>query len=282
MREAEAVIAALEDAEAAMVLGSGMSAATAVFLALAPGDHVVAPRVMYWALRSWLLTDAVHWGLSVEVVDTSDLGALRAAVRPGKTKLVWLETPANPLWTITDIAAAAAIAHAAGARLAVDSTCATPLLTRPLALGADIVMHAATKYLNGHSDVIAGALATATPDDFWARIRRNRSMLGQILGPLEAFLLLRGMRTLPLRVQAACAGAMELATRLRQPRLRGRGAVSGPARPSRPRHRAAADAGRVRRHAEHPRARRRGGGGRHRGPRVSCGSAPPRSAGWKA
>ena len=213
VREAEALIAALEGAESAMVLGSGMSAATAVFLALAPGEHVVVPRVMYWALRNWLLTDAVHWGLNIETVDTSDLDALRAAVQPGKTTLVWLETPANPLWTLTDIAAAAAIAHAAGARLVVDSTCATPLLTQPLSLGADIVMHAATKYLNGHSDVIAGALATATPDAFWARIRRNRSMLGQILGPLEAFLLLRGMRTLPVRVQAACAGAMELATR---------------------------------------------------------------------
>ena len=214
VREAEAVIAALEGAEAAMVLGSGMSAATAVFLALAPGDHVVAPRVMYWALRNWLLTDAAHWGLCVETVDTSDLEALGAAVQPGRTKLVWLETPANPLWTLTDIAAAAAIAHAAGARLAVDSTCATPLLTRPLALGADIVMHAATKYLNGHSDVIAGALATNQQDDFWDRIRRNRAMLGQILGPLEAYLLLRGMRTFPLRVQAACTGAMELASRL--------------------------------------------------------------------
>ena len=214
VREAEAVIAALEGAEAAMVLGSGMSAATAVFLALGPGDHVVVPRVMYWGLRNWLLTDAMHWGLRVELVDTSDLDALRAAVRPGETKLVWIETPANPLWTLTDIARAAEIAHAAGARLVVDSTCATPLLTRPLSLGADIVMHAATKYLNGHSDVVAGALATRDPDDFWARLRRNRSMLGQILGPLEAFLLLRGMRTFPLRVQAACAGAMELATRL--------------------------------------------------------------------
>ena len=98
-----------------MVLGSGMSAATAVFLALAPGDHVVVPRVMYWGLRNWLLTDAVAWGLEVERVETSDPGALRAAVRPGRTRLVWLETPANPLWTLTDIAAAAGIAHAAGA-----------------------------------------------------------------------------------------------------------------------------------------------------------------------
>ena len=214
IREAEAIIAALEQAPAALLLGSGMSAATAVFLALQPGDHVVAPTVMYWALRHWLVTDAAAWGLRVELVDTSDLAALQAALRPGATKLVWLETPANPLWTITDIRAAAELAHAAGARLAVDSTVATPLLTRPLALGADLVMHSATKYLNGHSDVIAGALATAVEDDFWAGIKRGRSMRGQILGPFEAFLLIRGMRTLALRVPAACASAQELALRL--------------------------------------------------------------------
>ncbi len=214
VREVEAVIAALEEAEAALVLGSGMSAATAVFLALSPGDHVVVPKVMYWALRNWLMTEAGRFGLKVELVDTTDLDAVKAALRPGATKLVWLETPSNPLWSITDIAAAAEIAHSAGAVVAVDSTCATPLLTRPLQHGADIVMHSATKYLNGHSDVIAGALATARADAFWERIQRNRTMLGQLLGPLEAFLLIRGMRTLPLRVHAACASAMELAERL--------------------------------------------------------------------
>jgi len=214
VREAEAIIAALEQAPAAMLLGSGMSAATAVFLALKPGDHVIAPTVMYWALRNWLLTDAVEWGMLVDIVDTSDIKALEAAIRPGATKLVWLETPANPMWGITDIRAAADLAHAAGARVAVDSTVATPLLTRPLALGADIVMHSATKYLNGHSDVIAGALATAREDDFWARIKRGRSMRGQILGPIEAYLLIRGMRTIDLRVRAACANAQELALRL--------------------------------------------------------------------
>jgi len=214
IREAEAIIATLEGAEAAMVLGSGMSAATAVFLALKPGDHIVASSVMYWALRNWLVKDATDWGLRVDVVDTTDLDAVRAAIRPGDTKLVWLETPSNPLWTITDIRAVSDIAHAAGARVAVDSTGATPILTRPLELGADIVMHSATKYLNGHSDVIAGALATARADEFWARIKRVRSTLGQILGPFEAFLLIRGMRTLDLRVKAACASAMDLATRL--------------------------------------------------------------------
>ncbi|HEY0421231.1 MAG TPA: PLP-dependent aspartate aminotransferase family protein [Acetobacteraceae bacterium] len=213
VREAEAIIAALEDAPVAMVLGSGLSAATAVFLALRPGDHVVAPQVMYWALRNWLLTDATAWGLSVDIVDTTDLDAVRGAIRPGTTKLVWLESPGNPLWNITDIAAVAEIAHKAGALVAVDSTAATPILSRPLALGADIVMHSATKYLNGHSDVVAGALAARADDDFWGRIKRVRSMQGMILGPFEAYLLIRGMRTLDLRVRAASAGAMELATR---------------------------------------------------------------------
>lgn len=213
VREAEAIVASLEEAAAAIALGSGMSAAVAVFLALRPGDHIVAPTVMYWALRNWLMTDAADWGLTTTFVETSDSAALRAAIQPGRTKLVWLETPANPLWSITDIAAAAEIAHAAGARLAVDSTGATPLLTRPLALGADIVMHSATKYLNGHSDVIAGVLACAREDEFWTRIKRVRAMHGLILGPFEAFLLIRGMRTLHLRVRAACDSAMQLATR---------------------------------------------------------------------
>ncbi len=213
VREAEAIIAMLEGAAGAMVLGSGMSAATAVFMALQPGDHIVAPTVMYWGLRNWLINDAAGWGLKIDLVDTSDLAAVQAAITPGETKLVWLETPSNPMWSIADIAAIARLAHAAGAMLAVDSTVATPLLTQPLALGADIVMHSATKYLNGHSDVIAGALATAKLDAFWGRIERVRRNFGQILGPLEAYLLIRGMRTLPLRVAAACTAAMELATR---------------------------------------------------------------------
>jgi len=213
VREAEAVIAMLEGAEAAIVLGSGMSAATAVFLSLKPGDHVIAPEVMYWGLRHWLLHEATDWGLKIELVDTADVEAVRAALRPGETKLVWLETPSNPLWSLSDIRAISDLAHAAGARVAVDSTCATPFLSRPLEHGADIVMHSATKYLNGHSDVIAGALATNAADEFWTRIRRTRSILGQILGPLEAYLLIRGMRTLDLRVRTACTTAMDLATR---------------------------------------------------------------------
>jgi len=207
-REAEAVLAMLEGGAAAMVFGSGMSAATSVFQALAPGAHVVAPTVMYWALRHWLAQES---GLAVDFVDAPDPDALRTAIRPGETKLVWLETPSNPLWTVSDIAAAAEAAHQAGALLAVDSTVATPILTRPLELGADLVMHSATKYLNGHSDVIAGALACARADDFWARIGRIRAAQGKILGPFEAFLLIRGMRTLDLRVRAQSAGALALA-----------------------------------------------------------------------
>jgi cystathionine gamma-synthase len=124
---------------------------------------------------------------------------------------VWIETPANPLWTITDIAAACDIAHAAGAAVAIDSTAATPVLTRPLELGADIVMHSATKYLNGHSDVIAGSLTGPRDDEFWQRLVAGRSSGGAILGSLEAYLLLRGMRTLHLRVERACRSALRVA-----------------------------------------------------------------------
>src|SRR6185295_12417679 len=115
---------------------------------------------------------------------------LRHAVQPGRTRLVWIETPANPLWSITDIAGSAEIAHRTGALLAVDSTAATPVLSRPLALGADIVMHSATKYLNGHSDVIAGSLTAAREDAFWGRLCTARSSGGAILGSFEAYLLL--------------------------------------------------------------------------------------------
>ena len=209
--QAEALLAALEQGRHAMLFASGMAAATAVFQALAPGDHVLAPKVMYWSLRNWLAGFATQWGLDVELVEMSDPAALAAAIRPGATKLVWIETPANPLWSVTDIAAAARVAHAAGALLAVDSTVATPVLTRPLALGADLVMHAATKYLNGHSDLVAGALVTREDGEFWQRLRRLRAQLGATLGSFESWLLLRGMRTLHLRVAAASASAQRIA-----------------------------------------------------------------------
>ncbi|MBC7817224.1 MAG: PLP-dependent transferase, partial [Planctomycetaceae bacterium] len=238
----------------ALVFSSGMAAATACFLALDPGDHVIAPTVMYWALRNWLTTFARRWGLEVSLVDTTKLDELRAAIQLGKTKLVWLETPSNPLWHVTDIAAAAEIAHQAGAKLAVDSTVAATIFTQPLTLGADLVMHAATKYLNGHSDLIAGVLIAgptlcaagnllnvdrtptsgqpadcpdvgvrptdlfarlaAEPDGYWKRIRTIRSQSGGVLGSFEAWLLMRGLRTLHPRVRWATASAQQLAERL--------------------------------------------------------------------
>lgn len=209
--QVETLLATLDGGAAALLFSSGMAAAATVFQALSPGDHVVAPKVMYWVLRRWLQEFAVRWGLQVDFVATDDLTAFKAALRPGQTKLVWIETPANPLWTITDIAAAAELTHSAGARLAVDGTVATPVLTRPIEHGADIVMHAATKYLNGHSDVLAGALVAARTDDMWERIRAIRRDGGAVLGSFEAWLLLRGMRTLFLRVRQSCATAQALA-----------------------------------------------------------------------
>jgi cystathionine gamma-synthase len=213
VRQAEEVIATLEGARAALLFGSGMSAATALVMAHRP-CHIVASRMMYWAFRSWLTNEATRFGHTVSIVDTSDLAAVKHTVVVDKTKLVFIETPGNPLWTITDIAAVAKIAHAAGARLAVDSTVATPVFTQPLKFGADIVMHSASKYLNGHSDVIAGALACAKPDALWKRIATLRNQHGLLLGPFEAWLLMRGMRTLDARVRAEAKTAGWLAAQL--------------------------------------------------------------------
>ena len=210
----EAVLAALEGGKAALLFSSGMAAATTLFLALKPGDHIVGPKVMYWSLRNWLVAAAEKWSVGLDLVDMRDLSAIEAAIKPGRTKLIWAETPANPLWHVTDIAATAEIAHAAGARLAVDSTAATPVLTKPLTLGADIVMHSATKYLNGHSDVIAGALVARETDEFWEQVALLRLQQGSVLGPFEAWLLLRGMRTLFPRVRTAVANAQFLAEKL--------------------------------------------------------------------
>jgi len=216
VRQAEAVLQALEGADACLMFGSGMAAATTAFLALERPAHVVAPLVMYWALKKWLAEDARGLGVEATFVDATSTEAIGAAIRPGKTRLVWIETPANPMWGLSDIAAAAAIAHEAGARLGVDSTVATPVLTRPLALGADIVMHSATKYLNGHSDVLAGALVFARKDDAFERAAGIRANLGAVLAPFEAALLIRGMRTLHLRVRHESASAFTLARRLAQ------------------------------------------------------------------
>ncbi len=207
---AENILRDLEGAADSLLFSSGMAAAMAVIQSMEPGDHIVAPNVMYWGLRNWLTRFCTQWGIALDLFESSNPNALAATVRSGETKLVWIESPCNPTWDIIDIAVAADIAHEAGARLAVDSTVATPVLTQPIRLGADIVTHSATKYLNGHCDVVAGVTLTAKDDEFWGRVREVRLHAGAILGTLEAWLLQRSLRTLFLRVHKASDSALTI------------------------------------------------------------------------
>jgi cystathionine gamma-synthase len=211
--QVEAILANLEGGDSALLFSSGMAAATALFLALEGPTHILAPEVMYWGFRQWL-GEISRFGHSVSFVDTSDLAAVRAAVRPGKTGIFWVETPSNPLWTLTDIAAIADIAHNCGALVCVDSTVSTPLITRPIEFGADFVVHSATKYLNGHSDVIAGGIVAARESDYWQRVQTTRGQIGCILGPFQAWLLMRGIRTLDVRLREQSKSASLLASML--------------------------------------------------------------------
>ena len=208
---AENVLAELEGGSAALLFSSGMAAAMAIMQSLEPGDEVVAPKIMYWGLRKWLVRFCDQWGLKLSVFDPADPGALARTVEQGKTRLLWMESPCNPTWDVIDIAAAAEVAHGVGATLVVDATVATPVLTQPIKHGADLVVHSATKYLNGHCDVVAGAVVTARQDDLWERIREVRLQGGAIIGTFEAWLLQRGMRTLFLRVHKASESAMAIA-----------------------------------------------------------------------
>jgi cystathionine gamma-synthase len=235
---AERMLAMLEGGSNCMLFASGMAAAIAVFQALLPGDHVVVSRVLYWGVRKWLAEFGLSWGLDVEFVDMADLAAVKAALRPGATRLVWVETPANPTWEVTDLRAVCDLAHAAGARVAADNTVATPVLTKPMEFGADLVVHSATKYLNGHSDVLAGAVLSVRNDPFWQRIRSWRRTAGAVPGPFEAWLLVRGMRTLFLRVARASETALIIARHFENhPGVR---AVLYPGLPSHPGHAIAA------------------------------------------
>ncbi|MEO0729603.1 MAG: PLP-dependent transferase, partial [Pseudomonadota bacterium] len=218
VRRCEDVITLLEAGAATLAFGSGMAAATAFFLALERPCHVVAPKVMYWSLRNWLRTEAPSLGLDVSFVDATDATAVARAIRPGETGAVWLETPANPLWTLSDVATISAMAHDGGAVVAVDSTAASPVVQQPVALGADVVMHAATKYLNGHSDVVAGSLTFANAGPLLERAAKVRASYGAILGPFEAALLLRGMRTLFVRVARQCETAAYVSKAMRHNR----------------------------------------------------------------
>jgi cystathionine gamma-synthase len=230
---AEAAIVALEGGHGARVFGSGMAAIVTLFETVPHGGHVVAPAVMYHGTRDWLKRLDGKGRIRLTLFDPADPSSLAAAMT-AHTDIVWIETPVNPTWDVIDIAAAAEAAHGAGAILAVDSTVATPVLTRPLALGADIVFHAATKYLNGHSDVLGGVLVTGAGSPRWEEIAALRNAMGTMLAPVESWMLIRGLRTLFVRVRQASATALALATHLEaHPKVE---AVLYPGLPSHPGH----------------------------------------------
>ena len=209
-REAlQQVLAALEGGKRALSFSSGLGAQTTLLLTLAPGDHVVLADDVYGGTYRLLSRVMQGWGLEFTTVDMADGDAFRAAMRE-TTKLVWVETPTNPFLKVVDIAAAAEIAHAGGARCVVDNTFATPYLQQPLALGADVVVHSVTKYLSGHSDLIGGAIVT-NDDELIERLTFLTNAAGAIPGPMDCYLALRGVKTLAVRMEAHCAGARRVA-----------------------------------------------------------------------
>jgi cystathionine gamma-synthase len=210
-RQVEAVVCALEGGADALVLPSGMAAIAALFRTLRRGDAALVQRPIYYGTLAWLAKFCAHREIALHQFEGPDPASLERVVRAAEPTIVWIETPSNPMLDVVDIARAAEVAHAGGALLGVDSTAATPILTRPLARGADLVMHSATKYLNGHSDVLAGVLVTKRADQRWAAIRAERHDAGALLGPFEAWLLLRGLRTLALRVRQASENALAVA-----------------------------------------------------------------------
>lgn len=214
VRTAEVVLRELEGAAETLLLPSGMAAAAAVLRAVPKGGRVLLQAGIYYGVTHLARTLAERGDVTLEEVDTADTDALRAALST-QADLLWIEVPSNPWLKVTDIAKAASLAKGAGALLAVDGTASTPVLTRALDLGADISMHSVTKAINGHSDVVGGALSCANPDlPIWSTIRADRHDAGAILGPFEAWLALRGMRTLPLRMERMCVNAETIALHL--------------------------------------------------------------------
>lgn len=209
-RRLEAALAALEGGERALAFASGMAAVAAVLDTLRPGERVLVPDDCYVGTRGYVSEVLPERGVRVETIDTGDLEAVRRAAGDG-IALLWAESPSNPRMRISDLAELAAIAHAHGARLACDNTFATPVLQRPIELGADIVMHSTSKYFGGHSDVLGGALVFAHDDDFAARIAQRRTLTGATLAPFSAWLTLRGFRSLPARMARHCTNARRVA-----------------------------------------------------------------------
>lgn len=212
-REAlQVALASLEGGARALCFASGMSAEATLLLSLAPGDHVVLSDDAYGGTYRLLDKVLSPWGLGFDVADLTDIESLRAVLRPN-TKLVWVETPTNPLLRIIDIAAVCEIAHEAGAKVVVDNTFATPALQRPLHLGADLVVNSLTKYVGGHSDLIGGAIVTS--DLEWIeRIAFLTNAVGAVPGPMDCYLALRGLKTLGVRIARHCAAATAVARML--------------------------------------------------------------------
>jgi cystathionine gamma-synthase len=214
-REAlQTAIASLEGGAHGLCFASGMGAETTLLLTLAPGDHVVLGDDVYGGTYRLLARVLNGWGLAFDTVDLTDADAVRGAIRP-ETKMVWVETPTNPLLKLVDVAAVSPIAHDGGAMVVVDNTFATPYLQRPLELGADVAVHSVTKYLAGHSDLVAGAIVT-NDDALRDRLAFLQNAVGAVPGPMDCYLALRGLKTLALRVRAHCRGADAVARFLRR------------------------------------------------------------------
>ena len=205
----EANLAALEDAPFGLAFASGLAAVNNVLNLLEAGDHVVSCTDLYGGSYRLFTKLYARLGITFTFVDTTDVAAVERALRP-RTRLLWLESPSNPLLRVTDLTACAAVAHAHGVLAVADNTFATPVLQQPLALGADVVVHSTTKYLNGHSDVIGGAVLTNSPE-LHERLRFFQNAVGAIPGPQDCALVLRGIKTLGLRVGRHCANARAIA-----------------------------------------------------------------------
>ncbi|MDB9839023.1 MAG: PLP-dependent aspartate aminotransferase family protein [Planktomarina temperata] len=211
-RIAEALLAQLDNAETALLFPNGMAAIAAVFRALPGGATVLVQSQIYWGTTKWLREFCARRSVTLIEADLSDIGQAQSLCAQHQPDLVFIETPSNPWLRTTDIALVAEATHAAGGRLVVDATAATPILTRALDFGADIVMHSATKGINGHSDVLAGVLATNAPaDSHWQAIAIDRHDAGAVIGSFEAWLLIRSIRTLPLRVERMSQNAQAVA-----------------------------------------------------------------------
>ena len=203
----EEALAAIDGAQGALFFASGMAAGAALLQALPKGSHVLLPDDSYYGYRALAEDFFSQWNLTWDVVAMEDAGAVRAAMRP-ETRVIWAESPSNPLMKVVDLAALAEVAHAGGAMLLVDSTFATPVLQRPIEFGAAVVLHSTTKYMGGHSDVQGGSLAFKTCGELFERVEHVRKLVGAVASPFNAWLVLRGLRTLSARMRVQSENAL--------------------------------------------------------------------------